>query len=98
MVNRRKGWYTCSSYNVTKWTIPSQKCRYKWLISPLIHRNAIASLDWIGKSALVPLLKKKMKKQKKQSKRNLVTPKQRLHTHIDAPHTPTKGAAEHRHR
>jgi len=30
--------------------------RYKWLIRPLIHRNAIASLDWIGKSAPVPLL------------------------------------------
>ena len=29
--------------------------RYKWLIRPLIHRNAIASLDWIGKSAPVPL-------------------------------------------
>ena len=26
------------------------------LIRPLIHRNAIASLDWIGKSAPVPLL------------------------------------------
>ena len=32
--------------------------RYKWLIRPLIHRNAIASLDWIGKSAPVPLLTK----------------------------------------
>ena len=31
------------------------QCRYKWLIKPLIHRNAIASLDWIGKSAPVPL-------------------------------------------
>ena len=55
-------------------------CRYKWLIRPLIHRNAITSLDWIGKSAPVPLLKKKKKKQKKQSKRNLVTPKV-THTH-----------------
>ena len=26
------------------------------MIRPLIHRNAIASLDWIGKSAPVPLL------------------------------------------
>ena len=33
----------------------SEKSRYKWLIRPLIHRNAIASLDWIGKSAPVPL-------------------------------------------
>jgi hypothetical protein len=32
-----------------------KQCRYKWLIRPLIHRNAIASLDWIGKSATVPL-------------------------------------------
>ena len=31
------------------------QCRYKWLIRPLILRNAIASLDWIGKSAPVPL-------------------------------------------
>jgi hypothetical protein len=34
----------------------SEKSRYKWLIRPLIHRNAIASLDWIGKSAPVPPL------------------------------------------
>ena len=32
------------------------ECRYKWLIRLLIHRYAIASLDWIGKSAPVPLL------------------------------------------
>ena len=32
-----------------------QGCRYKWLIRPVIHQNAIASLDWIGKSAPVPL-------------------------------------------
>ena len=37
-----------------------EKSRYKWLIRPLIHRNAIASLDWIGKSAPVPLLSKKL--------------------------------------
>jgi len=36
--------------------IHAKICRYKWLIRPLIHRNAIASLDWIGKSAPVPLL------------------------------------------
>ena len=34
----------------------SELSRYKWLIRPLFHRNAIASLDWIGKSAPVPLL------------------------------------------
>ena len=36
-------------------TVQTEFCRYKWLIRPLIHRNAIASLDWIGKSAPVPL-------------------------------------------
>ena len=34
------------------------ECRYKWLIRPHIHRNATASVDWIGKSAPVPLLRK----------------------------------------
>ena len=42
-----------------KWNSRVTACekhsRYKWLIRPLIHRNAIASLDWIGKSAPVPL-------------------------------------------
>ena len=28
------------------------------MVRPLIRRNAIASLDWIGKSAPVPLLHK----------------------------------------
>ena len=42
--------------SVTAWsTVQTEFCRYKWLIRPLIHRNAIASLDWIGKSAPVPL-------------------------------------------
>ena len=41
--------------SVTAWsTVQTEFCRYKWLIRPLIHRNAIASLDWIGKSAPVP--------------------------------------------
>ena len=39
------------------WTSPSScPCsRYRWLIRPPIHWFAIASLDWIGKSAPVPL-------------------------------------------
>ena len=40
------------------WTSPSScpYSRYRWLIRPPIHWFAIASLDWIGKSAPVPLL------------------------------------------
>ena len=41
--------------SVTAWsTVQTEFCRYKWLIRPLIHRNAIASLDWIGKIGSSP--------------------------------------------
>ena len=33
--------------------------RYRWLIRPPIHWFAIASLDWVGKSAPVPVCKKR---------------------------------------
>ena len=41
---------------VTAWEKVPRSQVYKWLIRPLVHRNAIALLDWIGKSAPVPLL------------------------------------------
>ena len=39
------------------------------MIRPLIHRNATASFDWIGKSAPVPLLSNKVKSQAEHSER-----------------------------
>ena len=38
------------------WWWKTMQVRYKWLIRPLIHRNAIASLDWMNKLVAVPLL------------------------------------------
>lgn len=38
-----------------KTEIEKTKLQYKWLTRPLIHPNAIASLDWRGKSVPVPL-------------------------------------------
>ena len=53
--NRRTGSWLGRLPCRSKLKLRKRKCRYKWLIRPLIHRNAIASLDWIGKSAPVPL-------------------------------------------
>ncbi len=60
-------------------------CRYKWLIRPLIHRNAIASLDWIGKSAPVPL--HYLKKGEEGRKKKEVLHLSRCYTHTE-PHVP----------
>ena len=56
--------------------------RYKWLIRPLIHRNAIASLDWIGKSAPVPL--HYLRREKKEEKRK----RRKFYIYPDVTHTP----------
>ena len=48
------------------------------MIRPLIHRNAKGSLDWISKSAPVPLLYEKHEIQGRSS-----TSVQTFHTHID---------------
>ena len=58
--------------------------RYKWLIRPLIHRNAIASLDWIGKSAPVPL--HYLRREKKEEKRK----RRKFYIYPDVTHTHTR--------
>ena len=57
------------------------QCKYKWLIRPLIHRNAIASLDWIGISAPAPLHQTKEMSYENSSGRSA------WHTHTCQNHT-----------
>ena len=60
----------------------SKSCRYKWLIRPFIHRNAVASLDWIGKSAPSPTAVKLLVS-------GLVRDSAHTHTYIKHTHTQT---------
>ena len=73
----------------SKLKLRKRNCRYKWLIRPLIHRNAIASLGWIGKSAPVPLHYLKKGEEGRKKKEVLHLSRCYTHTHYTRIHYAT---------